>query len=57
MQVIRYIQAKNLDDSKAERFERKRIAFEKFKSLCKPIPNLDYDKAKDEYMEEKFGKC
>lgn len=56
LQIIRFIQAKNLTEiSKAERLERKRIAFEKFKSLCKPVADLDEKKAKDEYMEEKYG--
>lgn len=41
---------------KEKRLEKKRVAFEKLKSLCKPIPNFDEDKAKAEYMEEKFGK-
>ena len=54
--LIQFMQEENLKQAeKKERLERKRIAFEKFKSLCKPLPNLDYDKALDEYMEEKFG--
>lgn len=44
-------------ETKTERLERKRIAFEELKKLCKPIPDLDDDKALDDYMEEKFGKC
>lgn len=44
-------------ETKTARLERKRIAFEELKKLCKPIPDLDYDRALDEYMEEKFGKC
>lgn len=44
-------------ETKEERLERKRIAFEALKKLCKPIPDLDDDKAFDDYMEEKFGKC
>ena len=57
--LIQFMQAENLQsvESKEERLNRKRIAFEKLKSLCKPIPDLDYDKEKDEYMEEKFGRC
>lgn len=57
--LIQFMQAENLQsvESKEERLNRKRIAFEKFKSLCRPIPDLDYDKEKGEYMEEKFGKC
>ena len=56
LEIIQYIQVKNLAAiSKAERLERKRLAFEKFKSLCKPIPDLDEEKAKDEYLEEKYG--
>lgn len=55
LEIIQYIQARNLATaSKAERLERKRLAFEKFQSLCKPIPDLDYEKSKDEYMAEKF---
>lgn len=57
--LIQFMQAENLQsvESKKERLNRKRIAFEKLKSLCRPIPDFDYDKEKDEYMEEKFGKC
>lgn len=56
LEIIRYIQARNLATvSKAERIEKKRIALEELRKLCKPIPDLDYDKAKNEYMEEKFG--
>lgn len=40
---------------KEKRLEKKRIAFEKFKSLCKPIPDLDEDKEKEEYFKEKYG--
>lgn len=55
--VIQFMQSANLKsiESREERLNRKRIAFEELKSLCKPIPDLDYDKALDEYMEEKFG--
>ena len=57
--LIQFMQSENLKsiESKEERLNRKRIAFEKFKSLCRPIPDFDYDKALDEYMEEKFGRC
>ena len=40
---------------KEQRLEKKRVAFEELKKLCRPIPDLDDDKAKAEYMEEKFG--
>ena len=40
---------------KEKRLEKKRVAFEKFKSLCKPIPDLDEDKEKEEYFKEKYG--
>ena len=40
---------------KEKRLEKKRVAFEKFKSLCKPIPDLDEDKEKAEYFKEKYG--
>lgn len=57
--LIQFMQSENLKsiESKEERLNRKRIAFEKFKSLCRPIPDFDYDKVLDEYMEEKFGRC
>lgn len=55
--LIQFMQAECLKplETKAERIERKRLAFEKLQSLCKPLPNLDYDKALAEYREEKFG--
>ena len=57
--LIQFMQSENLKsiESKEERLNRKRVAFEKFKSLCRPIPDFDYDKTLDEYMEEKFGRC
>ena len=43
--LIQFMQAENLQsvESKEERLNRKRIAFEKLKSLCRPIPDLDYE--------------
>lgn len=40
---------------KAARLEKKRVAFEELKRLSKPIPDLDEEKAKDEYFKEKYG--
>ena len=40
---------------KEKRFEKKRVAFEELKNLCKHIPDFDENKAKTEYFKEKFG--
>lgn len=55
-ELIYFMQDKKLRQmEKAARLEKKRIAFEKFKSLCKPIPDLDKDKEKEGYFKEKYG--
>ena len=38
-----------------ERLARNRKTLDDFLKLCKPVPDLDYDKAREEYMREKFG--
>lgn len=56
--VIQFLQAERIRQlSREQRLAEKRTAFEELLRLSKPIPDLDYDKEKDEYMEEKFGKC
>ena len=54
--VIQFLQAEKLRQiNKEKRIEEKRIAFEELKSLCKPIPDFDEEKAKAEYFKEKYG--
>ena len=55
-ELIYFMQDEKFRQIKKEvRLERKRIAFEELKSLCRPIPDLDEDKAKEEYFKEKYG--
>lgn len=55
-ELIYFMQDKKFRQIEKEvRLERKRVAFEELKSLCRPIPDLDEDKAKEEYFKEKFG--
>ena len=54
--LIQFMQAEKLRQiNKAKRLEEKRIAFEELKSLSKSVPDLDEDKARSEYWEEKLG--
>ena len=56
LNLIQLMKEENIKQTeKQQRIERKRIALEELKQLCKPLPNLDYDKALAEYREEKFG--
>ena len=55
-ELIYFMQDKKFRQiEKESRLERKRIAFEELKSLSRPIPDFDEEKAKAEYMEEQFG--
>ena len=55
-ELIYFMQDEKFRQIKKEiRLERKRIAFEGLKSLCRPIPDLDEDKEKEEYFKEKYG--
>ena len=54
--VIQILKAEKLRQvEKEKRLEKKRIAFEELKSLCRPVLNLDEEKAKAEYFKEKYG--
>ena len=54
--VIQILKAEKLRQfEKEKRLEKKRIAFEELKSLCRPVPYLDEEKARAEYFKEKFG--
>ena len=55
--LISFMQGEMLksQETREARLERKRLAHEKFKSLCKPIPNLDEKAELAKYREERFG--
>ena len=45
----------NVQENEQQELEVRREIFESIQKICKPMPDLDYDKELEKYREEKYG--